>query len=144
MRFGSSELEFIEHLIVTKSWWDTVDGLASHIVGSVFYKNNTLRDQWCERWVESQNLWLQRSSLIFQLKYNKETDFPMLTRQIELLKSVDDFFIQKAIGWSLRQYGKYHPEAVRAYVDISDLSSLATREALKSQDSTTNVRRKDY
>ncbi len=45
-----------------------------------------------------------------------------------------DFFIRKAIGWSLRQYAWTDPKEVRRYVKANRerLSPLSVREALKN------------
>jgi len=42
------------------------------------------------------------------------------------------FFINKACGWALRNYGKYNPQAVRQFLDEhSGLANLTKREASK-------------
>ena len=43
----------------------------------------------------------------------------------------DEFFINKAIGWALREYSKTDADAVRAFVAETDLAPLSRREALK-------------
>ena len=72
-----------------------------------------------------------RSCLIFQLKCIKDVDFELLTSLIRKFQSNNEFFIQKAIGWSLRQYSKYNPQAVRDFMAENKLSGLAKREASK-------------
>ena len=126
------DVEFIERFITTKSWWDSVDMLASHMIGYLFKSNIELRDKWIEKWMGSDNIWLQRTCLIFQLKYAQQIDFDLLRSLIHELKHINEFFIQKAIGWSLRQYARFDPASVQAFVSENpDLSNLARREALK-------------
>ena len=84
-----------------------------------------------EEWRHEDNLWLNRSCLIFQLKYKDATDFELLKDLIRQYQGNSEFFIQKAIGWSLRQYSKFNPDAVRAFVDEIGLEGLAKREASK-------------
>jgi 3-methyladenine DNA glycosylase AlkD len=79
----------------------------------------------------SENLWLQRSCLLFQLKYKLETDRELLFELCERLAGHKDFFIRKAIGWSLREYSKRNPQAVLWFVDSHSLSPLSYREAIK-------------
>ena len=55
----------------------------------------------------------------------------MMMDLINQFKNDKQFFIQKAIGWSLRQYSKYQPEAVRDFLQDSDLIGLARKEAEK-------------
>ena len=76
-------------------------------------------------------MWLNRTCLIFQLKYKEKLDFELLTSLIEEFQWNQEFFIQKAIGWSLRQHSKLDPESVKAYLETSELKGLALREASK-------------
>ena len=55
-------------------------------------------------WRKSDNFWLRRTTLLFQLGYKAETDFELLCAIIEENLGSDEFFINKAIGWALRQY----------------------------------------
>lgn len=70
-------------------------------------------------------------ALLFQLGYKEETDAQLLFDLIEELKEIDEFFIQKAIGWSLREYSKAEPLAVVKFANTHQLSALAEREALR-------------
>ena len=131
-KLTAEDVGFIESLITRKSWWDSVDMLASHMVGHLFKNDLALRDEWIERWMQSGNMWLQRTCLIFQLKYAQQQDFDLMKALILELKPINEFFIQKAIGWSLRQYARFNPVAVQEFVEENvDLSNLAKREALK-------------
>ena len=127
----ASDLTRIESYIINKAWWDTVDFLASHLVGILFQKYPKLIDDNLDRWLESDNIWLNRSCLLFQLKYGNQTDFSLLQKCIKRVEFKDEFFIQKAIGWSLRQYSKFNPEEVRQFVRSNKMSNLARREASK-------------
>lgn len=125
-------IDFVEFLIQNKSWWDTVDLLASNPIGRLFLKYPEYQHKYVYKWIDSDDMWLKRSALLCQLKYTYDVDFDLLSTLI--LKEIDNntFFIQKAIGWSLRQYAKYKPEVVREFVNENpNLSTLAKREALK-------------
>ena len=127
-----SDIAFIEGLLIAKPWWDSIDMLASHMVGHLFKDDIDTRNIWVEKWMASDNMWLQRTCLIFQLKYASEIDLDLLKALILELKSINQFFIQKAIGWSLRQSARFYPEEVQKFVEeTEDLSGLAKREALK-------------
>ena len=125
------DLQFIEFMITEKSWWDTVDFIASNNAFNYFNDFPKEIHKTVDKWIASENIWLQRSCLIFQLKKNKKTDIDLLFSVIERLKHDNEFFIQKAIGWSLRQYSKINPQLVIDYVEKNDFSNLAKREALK-------------
>jgi 3-methyladenine DNA glycosylase AlkD len=121
----------VETLIVTKSWWDTVDTLASNIIGPLFKRYPGQRADYLPRWRQSDNFWLRRTAILFQLDYKEETDFPLLCDILHENLGSSEFFINKAIGWVLREYSKTDPEAVRRFVADTPLESLSRREALK-------------
>jgi len=130
-KLTSEHIELAEKLIITKSWWDTVDYLAANIVGTILKKQPGLISTYAEKWIHSNNIWLQRTALLFQLKYKKETDELLLYRYTRTCISSKEFFIQKAIGWVLREYSKVDPDSVIRFVESEDLPALSRREALK-------------
>jgi 3-methyladenine DNA glycosylase AlkD len=127
----STDIGLIEYLITTKSWWDTVDGLASHAVGDLFRRFPDTRAETVQRWRHSGDFWLRRTTLLFQLGYKQATDEKLLFSLIHDNLDSDEFFIQKAIGWALREYSKTSPDAVREFVARTPLAPLSEREALK-------------
>jgi 3-methyladenine DNA glycosylase AlkD len=83
------------------------------------------------RWESHDSFWIRRSCLIFQLRYRKETDLALLQYFISRFKPEREFFIQKAIGWSLREVSKWNPTWVAEVVQAEKLTGLAKREASK-------------
>lgn len=124
-------IDLAEWMIINKSWWDSVDFIAPNIAGVIFKKYPEIKMQYIEKWMQSGNLWLQRSCLLHQLRDNKTADRALLFNLCERLADHPDFFIRKAIGWSLRQYSKSFPEAVIVFVYNHKLSNLSRKEALK-------------
>ena len=129
--FEKEDMELFEYMITHKSWWDTIDNMAKKLVGEYFKKFPEERDKYIEKWLDSDNLWLKRTAILFQLGYKEETDVELLFEVINELKEIDEFFIQKAIGWALREYSKQDAQIVEEYIAENDLSNLATREGLK-------------
>ena len=127
----ASDNELMEHLITTHSWWDSVDLVTAHYVGNYCSQFPIEGAKLIEKWRKSDNIWLNRSCLLYQLKYKKETDFEMLRSLIEQYQKKKEFFIQKAIGWSLREYSKTNPTAVKAFIEKVNLQGLAKREGSK-------------
>ncbi|REE91395.1 DNA-7-methylguanine glycosylase [Paenibacillus taihuensis] len=122
----------LEFIVTTNSWWDTVDLIASHLVGTLFAKHPEMVKPYTEKWMEeSDNLWLRRTAILFQLGYKAKTDAPLLFDLIRRTAHEEDFFIRKAIGWALREYGKTDAVAVKQFVAETELSPLSVREALK-------------
>jgi len=128
---GPELIDLAEWMIINKSWWDSVDFVAPNIAGMLFKRFPELKMQYIESWMQSGNLWLQRSCLLHQLRYNKTVDSALLFSLCDRLSGHPDFFIRKAIGWSLRQYSKSFPLEVIEFVNDHNLNNLSRREALK-------------
>ncbi|MBC1416083.1 DNA alkylation repair protein [Listeria innocua] len=128
---ASEAIEIYEQLVTTKSWWDTVDGLAGTVVSNHFKLYPDLIPIYNEAWINGDNIWLARTAILFQLKYKEETNAELLFANCEKWLGSKEFFIQKAIGWALRQYAKIDSEAVRVFVNSHTLAPLSRREALK-------------
>lgn len=124
-------IDLLEYMIITKSWWDTVDYIAARLVGGYFIKYPTQIKPITEKWMSSGNKWLQRSALLFQLKYKKNTDEKLLYDYITRLAEHKDFFIRKAIGWILREYSKTNPKSVEKFIKSHTISPLSVKEGLK-------------
>ncbi len=120
-----------EQWVGQDSWWDVVDNLAPQILGPYFLQFPEERDVWIQRWMDSGNFWLQRFCLVFSLGYKDKTDTVLLAKTIQALSGSKEFFIQKAIGWALRQYARTDPEWVMDFVGNNALAPLSKREALK-------------
>ncbi|MDD6407640.1 MAG: DNA alkylation repair protein [Lactobacillus equicursoris] len=133
-KLQASDLGKIKKLVQTKSWWDTVDSLIK-LVGKIFLKEEnkqavmkTVRD-----WAVDPDFWVRRTAIEFQLGLKSATD-PELLKEI-ILENLgsSEFFINKAIGWALRDYSKTNPDWVRKFVDEyrEQLAPLSVREASK-------------
>lgn len=130
---GPDFIDTAHDLIVTKSWWDTVDTIASHTVGPLVSRYPELGTT-MDKWIGDDNIWLARTAILYQLGYKQATDADRLFRYALMRAGHPDFFMRKAIGWALRQYAWVAPEAVRAFVKANEakLSPLSKREALKN------------
>jgi 3-methyladenine DNA glycosylase AlkD len=132
-----SVLPLYRHLVVTGSWWDVVDDLASHKVGPILLRHHESTEPVIREWAVCDKLWLRRTAIICQLGAKHDTDVDLL--EFALTSNLEDssygkvFWIRKAVGWALRQHAKTDPDWVREYVAAyeSDLSGLSKREALK-------------
>ncbi len=123
-------IHFLEELICTRSWWDTVDWV-NKLVGQHFQRHPDLIVPVTERWMASGNIWLQRVCMIFQLAYKTKTDQALLFKYVLQVAGSKEFFLQKGAGWALRQYARTNPEAVQNFVENNRLAPLTRREALR-------------
>jgi 3-methyladenine DNA glycosylase AlkD len=120
-----------EDLLTRHSWWDTVDVLCSQCVGPILMQYPQTKMAILNKWESSSNMWLNRASIIHQLLYKTKTDTDYLTHVIQLHADSNLFFIQKAIGWALKQYARTQPDWVINFVNTYPLKPLSKREALK-------------
>ena len=131
-KWNHSSLLLFEELVTTKSWWDSVDFIAARMIGGYCSKEHQRFHQLFINYANSENLWLQRTAIIHQLFYKENTDTLLFETIFHCTKNNKDFFIQKAIGWALRQYAKTNPEFVKRFVEAHTITGLAKREALKN------------
>lgn len=129
---GLQHLPLYERLVREGAWWDLVDELASHLVGPVLLAVGRL--DVLDGWIDDEDLWIRRTALIAQLRSKERTDWDRLQRYCLARADETDFFIRKAIGWSLRQYARTAPERVRTFLDAHGdaLSGLSYREAARA------------
>lgn len=125
------DIEKIKTLIIQKSWWDTVDSLASNTIGALCLTHPELIESHILKWAKSDNLWLVRTALLFQLKYKDKTDRELLGKIIYQNSNTKEFFINKAIGWALREYSKTNKDWVKEFIDHHTLHPLSIREGSK-------------
>jgi 3-methyladenine DNA glycosylase AlkD len=129
-----SAMTLYEELIITGAWWDYVDDIASHRVGPILRDHRAPMRRTMLSWSKSPNLWKRRSSIICQLGFKGDTDLKLLYACIEPSLESREFFLQKAIGWALRQYAWTDDAEIRKYVRFNRgrLSALSYREAVKN------------
>jgi len=127
-------LPMYEEMIVTGAWWDFVDTIAAHGIGSLLRTDRPRMRRAMLQWSRSPDIWKRRTSILCQLTFKKDTDLKLLYACIEPSMDSTEFFLRKAIGWALRQYAWTNPDEVRRYVqeNVTRLSPLSRREALKN------------
>ena len=130
--YVKEDITIIEKLITQNSWWDTVDFIAKQILGKYLLKYPQEIPSVVSRFSASKDMWLNRSAILFQLGYKSNTNEGLLFKQCEIHKESEEFFIQKAIGWALREYGKTNPESVLNFVNSTTLKPLSHREAIRN------------
>jgi 3-methyladenine DNA glycosylase AlkD len=122
----------LEKMILTNSWWDSVDGISSYAIAPLVLNFPKLKKE-MERFANHKNMWLNRVAIIHQILYKEKTDSEFLYKVCEQHMHREEFFIRKAIGWALRQHAKTNRKEVYAFVEKNKhkLSGLSYREALK-------------
>ena len=130
-QIGENLTDLLAYMITTRSWWDTVD--ATHaMVGTQMQRYPQQINTYTLSWIESENKWLNRMAIIFQLSYGRNTNQTLLFDYICRQAYHKDFFVQKAIGWALRQYSYVNPAAVQQFIEQTNLAPLSVREGLKA------------
>ncbi|MDR1720279.1 MAG: DNA alkylation repair protein [Dysgonamonadaceae bacterium] len=126
-----NDIPRLRQLAVTKSWWDTID-ILDRIVGGIALMDPAVNDILLA-WSKDDNFWLRRIAIDHQLLRKEKTDTVLLEKIIVNNLGQKEFFINKAIGWSLREYSKTNPEWVRAFLAKykDKMANLSVREAGK-------------
>ncbi|MDR0801697.1 DNA alkylation repair protein [Fluviicola sp.] len=132
--YSEADAGELEWMLGQNSWWDSVDAIASNYLGKWALLYPEKARETFEKWRYDESFWLHRSCLIYQLKYKDEVDTIYLEDLIRQMNNNKEFFIQKAIGWSLRQLSKYNPDEVIRILGDNPIKGLALREASKYLD----------
>ena len=125
------DISKLKYLIVTKSWWDTVDLLAK-VIGSLVIRIEGY-DKIMLEWSKDSNIWLKRVAILYQLSLKDKVDEIILDKILVNNLGDNEFFINKAVGWALRDYSKFNPEWVREFIkkNKDNMANLSIREASK-------------
>ena len=127
----SKDIPSLKQLAETKTWWDTIDFI-DEIVGSIALKDKSV-NQILLNWSKDKNFWLRRIAIDHQLRFKDKTNTELLAEIIKNNFGQEEFFINKAIGWALREYSKTNPEWVKKFIaeNESKMSKLSIKEASK-------------
>lgn len=117
--------------IKTKQWWDTIDFL-DKITGNIAFVDERVNDLMLE-WSTDEDIWLRRIAIDHQNGRKEKTNTVLLEKILLNNLGTNEFFINKAIGWSLREYSKTNPGWVRSFIENNrdKMSNLSIREASK-------------
>ncbi|WP_297820428.1 DNA alkylation repair protein [uncultured Lactobacillus sp.] len=122
------DLEKIKVYVTTKSWWDTTDSLIKPI-GKLGLRDKRVNELMLE-WSKQDNIWLVRVAIEHQLLRKEKTNTQLLAQIIANNTSSDEFFINKAIGWALRDYSKTNPSWVKKFIsDHPEMSDFSVKQA---------------
>ncbi len=130
-QFEKNDLRLWEFMALNNSWWDSIDVIAPKLLGTQFLMYPDQRDPFIEKWLHKDNFWMKRCCILFQLKHKDKIDLQCLSFVINSLLGSKEFFINKAIGWILREHSKTDPDWVKDFVYTTELSNLSKREAMK-------------
>ncbi|NNK83551.1 MAG: DNA alkylation repair protein [Flavobacteriaceae bacterium] len=131
-RYTKENINIIQYLLETNSWWDTVDYISKHILGKYLLQFPEETESVISKFLKTKNRWLIRSTILFQLGYNDKTNQELLFRLCKINSTSNEFFIKKAIGWALREYGKTNPQSVLNFVNSTELKPLSKKEAIRN------------
>jgi 3-methyladenine DNA glycosylase AlkD len=129
-----SAMKMYEEMVVTGAWWDYVDDIAAHRIGPILKNFPAPMRRKMLSWSKSNNLWKRRCAIICQLGFKDNTNLALLYACIEPSLASREFFLQKAIGWALREYAWTDAAEIKKYVQQNNarLSAFSRREAMKN------------
>ena len=128
------DLPRLQGFMVRKAWWDSVDAFIGPL-GHLVQRYPAVRVEIIAM-AQAEDFWLRRAAITCQLLAKERTDRALLATVLNHNLGATEFFINKAIGWALRQYSKTDAAWVRAYLaeHRDGLSRLSVREASKYLD----------
>jgi len=126
-------LTVYEKMIREGQWWDFIDPISQGLIGILLMNNRFKMNKILDKWIKDENLWIRRSAILAHLKHKENTDYKKLFEYCLKCAHEKEFFIQKAIGWALREFSKTEPEIVYAFIQDNErvLSNLSKREGMK-------------
>ncbi len=127
----SNALQLFEDCVEQNTWWDTVDTMAVHCFGKHLLVFPEKIPDTIERYTCHENFWYQRLGLLYCLKYKEKTNWDLLQWSITALASSREFFVQKGMGWVLREKSKTNPGWVKHVLEVVPVSNLTRKEASK-------------
>lgn len=121
----------IKKYLKSKQWWDTIDFLDT-VIGKIGLRDNRVDDLML-KWSKDEDFWIRRVAIDHQLCRKEKTNTKLLEQIVVNNFGSDEFFINKAIGWSLRDYSKTNPNWVRYFIDKykDKMNKLSIKEAGK-------------
>ncbi|MCK9181605.1 MAG: DNA alkylation repair protein [Fibrobacteraceae bacterium] len=128
---GGQHLNFLKSLIKTRPWKDTVDTIATSILGDLAWRIPTLRNK-IAAWIRDPNIWVRRSVIIFQLQYRDHTDWDLLKSFCIHCAQDENYYIRNGIGRALSEYARINPTEVRHFIMDTQFSPLTSQEVLRN------------
>lgn len=119
-----ADADFLRRLVCTRSWWDTVDALARPV-------GRACTPEHMREWARDSSVWVRRVAVLHQLGRREATDTDLLAEILAGNLDSGEFFLDKAVGWALREYSKTDPAWVRAFLGTHGVSALTRREGSK-------------
>lgn len=120
----STDVDFLRSVVTTRSWWDTVDALVTPV-------GRACTPEQMRAWARDGNMWVRRMAVLHQLGRREATDTALLAEILTMNLGSREYFIDKAVGWALREYSKTDPAWVRGFLDTHEVAALTRREASK-------------
>ena len=115
-----------QHLPMLKKWalrldnWAHSDSLSS-VYTRILEADRKAMLPILEDWSDSKNPWLRRQSIVSLLYYSSaRKEVLPFTKLISMLKKQlrhDDYYVQKGVGWTLREIGNVYPEQTFAFLE---------------------------
>ena len=130
-----NDLPALQALLLRDAWWETVDGLSA-VIAEVMHAGVQQQPNIAvamDAWLKHPSHWVRRAAMLHQLGWRLDTDTTRLFAYAQQLADENEFFIRKAIGWALRDYARWNPQAVTEFLmqHRANLSGLTVREAAK-------------
>jgi 3-methyladenine DNA glycosylase AlkD len=130
-----SDLPYLKKIIGQCEGWAMLDWIATRMLGTLAMNYPEEIYPKVRTWTKSKHLWTRRAAILIHVlparkrKLNAGYALPTFA---ELLHE-KEFFIRKAIGWTLREIAKYYPEVTFEFLKEhkDEVSGLTLREGAR-------------
>lgn len=125
------DIDHIFNYVKSKQWWDTIDSLIKPI-GNIGLRDDRVNDLMLA-WSKDDDFWVRRVAIEHQLLRKDKMNVKLLNAILENNLGSSEFFINKAIGWALRDYSKTNPNWVENFIrkHQAEMATLSIKEGRK-------------
>ena len=125
------DIDHIFNYVKSKQWWDTIDSLIKPI-GNIGLRDDRVSDLMLV-WSKDDDFWVRRVAIEHQLLRKDKMNVELLNAILENNLGNSEFFINKAIGWALRDYSKTNPDWVKNFISKhhTEMATLSIKEGSK-------------
>lgn len=142
-KFNRETWEFLKKRLEKARTWDHVDGLATDIISEMLVKG-IIENREIKELGESRNPWMRRIAIEATYRLIKQNKLDLTFLLAEKLIYDEDKFVQKGVGWMLREAGKRQRIGVRDFIIRHlDMKPIAFSYATEKMKELREMRKKE-
>lgn len=122
-------ISIIRSLIIEGSWWDSIDTISGKVISPLLHDlSKTERASLLLDFAQDKDMWVRRSSIVSMVGTKDVVNDRIKRAVLKKNLGSDEFFINKSIGWFLREEYFYNQRFVLDFSAKHRLNRVAQRE----------------